>query len=244
MAKRLRVRDKILLGAAILGDLYFEIAEPLSAQLGKIKGVLPSDYKSTNFAVAVSRMLRTGSIEKVIKNGEPYLRLTGVGKKALVRDFPIFAFKRKKWNGFWRMVFYDIPEKDKKTRTWLQLKLKSLGFGALQESVYISPFDVAEDVREFILAQNLGDFVFVAVSKRLFAGNEKALAEKVWNLEKLNEEYLNLYEKIKEGRSTSEIFSEYEEILRLDPCLPAELLPDNWLGDKVYKEIRRLIISS
>lgn len=241
MAKKLRVRDKILLGVAILADAYFEIAEPLWVQRGKLKGFLPPDYKVSNFTTAVSKMLKTGYLEKVIKNGEPYLRLTGRGKKALTRDFSFFVWQKKNWDGYWRMVFYDIPEEGRKRRVSLQEQLKNLGFGALQESVYISPFDVAEDVREFIETENLGDFVFVAVSKKLLAGSEKALAERIWKLEELNEKYSFLYQKIKDGQSGDEIFSEYEEILRRDPCLPKELLPDDWLGKKVYGAMRKLL---
>lgn len=238
MAKRLRVRDKLLLGVAILGDLYFEIFEPVSAQLGKMKGVLPPDYKSTNFANAVSRILRTGYIEKIIKNGEPYLRLTSKGQKALVRDFPIFSFRKKKWDRLWRIVFYDIPEKQRTTRENLEAKLKELGFGMIQESVYISPFDIAEDLREFILAQGLGDKVFVSVSKQLFAGDSKSLANKVWCLEKINDQYEELYQKMLKGGKWNDIFAEYEEILRQDPCLPKELLPVGWQGEKVYRGIK------
>lgn len=241
MAKRLRVRDKLLLGLAILGDLYFEVAEPLSAQLGKIKGVLPPDYKSTNFTAAVSKMLKTGYMEKVIKNREPYLRLTSAGKKNLIRDFPLFSLRKKKWDGKWRIVIYDIPDEKKWLREQLQRKLKELGFGMIKESTYITPFDVAEDLREFIIAQKLDEFVFVCVARQIFAGDEKFLAEKIWNLEKLNEEYFKLYQKIKEGKNKDEIFSDYEEILRRDPFLPKEFLPDDWLGDKVYQEIKKII---
>lgn len=184
-------------------------------------------------------MLTTGYMEKVIKNGEPYLRLTGIGKKALVRDFPIFSLKDKKWDGKWRIVFYDIPEKEKNIRKMLQVKLLELGFGMIQESVYISPFDIAEDLREFLIAQKLEEIVFISVADKLFAGNEKLLTERVWRLGDLNEEYLDLYQRIKKGENLEEIFSTYEEILRRDPCLPRQLLPDNWLGEKVYQEISK-----
>jgi len=241
MAKRLRIRDKLLLAAALSGDLFFEFVQPLSFQLKKMKGILPPDYKLTNFTVAVSRMLKTGYIEKVIRKGEPYLRLTGIGRDALVRDFPLFAMRRKKWDGKWRIVYYDISEKDKNIRKQLREKLWELGFGMIQESVYISPFDVAEDLREFLIAQGLGDSVFVSVAKGLFVGDIKILAEKVWGLRKLNEEYLRLYRKLKEGGNFGEIFSEYEEVLKRDPCLPLELLPDDWLGNKVYSEIKNFL---
>lgn len=240
MAKILRLRDKLLLGAALTGDLLFEIEylQPLSFQMKKMRGVLPPDYKLTNFYTAVSKMLKTGYLEKIIKNGEPYLRISGKGKKILIRDFPLFSLRKKKWDGLWRIVFYDIPEKQRSIRENLEAKLKELGFGMVQESVYLSPLDVAEDLREFILAKGLGDKVFVSVSKQLFAGNTKNLANKVWRLEKINDQYEELYQKMLKGGKLSEIFSEYEEILRRDPCLPKELLPEEWFGDRVQRGIK------
>lgn len=238
MAKRLRVRDKLLFAVAIFGDLYFEVAEPVSAQLGKMKGVLPPDYKSTDFTGAVSRMLRTGYIEKIVRNGESYLRLTNTAKNKLTRDFSFFSWRQKKWDGLWRIVFYDVPEENKSAREKLQAKLCELGFGMAKESTYITPYDVAEDLREFLVEQKLGEFVFVCVAKQLFTGGTKTLVTKIWQLDRLQKKYLELLEKIKNKESADKIFAEYETILRDDPCLPRDLLPEDWVGEKVYREVR------
>lgn len=234
----------MLLGLALAGDLYFEIFEPYGVQIKKMKGILPPDYKVTNFTNTVSRLLKTDQVEKVIKNGESYLRLSSQGKKRMVRDFPIFKFSQKPWDHFWRIVFYDIPEEQRKIRVGLQRKLIELGFGKLQESVYVSPFDLAEDIREYVLAHNLGDWVFVSISKRLFAGNEKALAEKVWELADLNqryEEWLETFEENKGRGDLSSLYNSFLEILKDDPCLPQELLFGDWQGEKAKKGAKRLL---
>ena len=167
--------------------------------------------------------------------------MSGVGRRSLQRDFPIFNLRNKKWDGRWRLVFYDIDEKSKRTRDRLQKKLKELGFGMIQKSVYLTPFDVAEDFREFLLEQGLSDFVFVGVVDRLFAGNEKKLIEKVWKLEDLNKRYLKLNERLEGGEVLDGIFSEFESLLREDPFLPKEFLPDSWRGDIVYQKIKQLL---
>lgn len=243
MAKKLRIRDKLLLGLALAGDLYFEIFEPYGLQVKKMRGILPSDYKASNFANAMSRLLRTDQIERIVKNGEPYLRLSSQGKKTMIRDFSIFKFAQKPWDHFWRIVFYDIPEEQRKIRVGLQRKLVELGFGKLQESAYVSAFDLAEDIREYVLVHNLGDWVFVSVSKRLFAGNEKALAEKVWRLTELNQRYKDWLESLeekneKEGLSIA--YTSFLEIIKDDPCLPKELLPTDWLGEKARRKAKRV----
>lgn len=242
MGKRLRIRDRLLLTVAFSGDLFFEFVQPMSVQLGKAKGALPPNYRMTNFTSAVSRMLRTGYIEKIVKNGQPYLRITGYGEKAMVRDFPIFKMSNQKWDKKWRIVYYDISEKERGIRIKLQIKLKELGFGMIQKSVYISPFDVADDIREFIINQGLEEKVFVGEMNRLLAGNEIFLAERIWPINKIEEKYWKLFWKIKEGETKlPEILSEFEEIIKEDPCLPKELLPSDWIGDKVYLEIKKLV---
>lgn len=236
MAKKLRVRDKLLLGLAVAGDLYFEIFEPYGIQTQRLRGFLPPDYKVTNFTNTISRMLRTGRIEKIVKRGEPYFRLSHSERDALTRDFPILKFARRPWDHFWRIVFYDIPEGKRGIRVSLQRKLIELGFGKLQESTYVSPFDLAEDIREYLSTHNLEDWVFVSVSRRLFAGNEQSLAEKVWGLSQLNQRY-------QEWLNSDRNYSEYLEILKDDPCLPKELLPKDWLGDRAKRTIKEILVS-
>lgn len=244
MAKKLRIRDKIILGLALAGDLYGEIFEPLNIQMKKLRGILPPNYKASNFYGSVSRMLTTNQIEKVVKDGEPYLRLGKEGEKHLVREFSFFKFSQQKWDGYWRMVFYDIAESERKTRINLQKKLKEIGFGKLQESVYVSPFDVVDDLREYLLELGLTDRVFVTASKRLLAGNEKMLAEMVWKLSDLNEQYAEWIGLLPRLRIQADLINAYEkylDILSFDPYLPKELLPDDWLGYQAKEKVKSLL---
>lgn len=243
----MRIRDRVLIGAAILGDTFFELSKSPHVRHKQIIGILPSDYKASNFTDAVWRMVKTGYIEKIIKNGEPYLRLTGEGERALVRDFPILSLRAKKWDGFWRVVFYDITEKQRNIRETLQYKLLRLGFGQLQKSVYITPLEVADDLGEYIKECGLSEQVFVGVCKRLFAGDNKQLAAKAWNLSQLNERYEEIMydmDDFADGKgemSLDQLYTKFEEILMDDPFLPKELLPDWWLGDQAIREMKKLL---
>ena len=58
--------------------------------------------------------------------------------------------KPKQWDGTWRMVIFDIPEKNKKAREALRRKIKELGFLELQKSVFVCPFE-CEDEIDFIV---------------------------------------------------------------------------------------------
>lgn len=247
MGKKLRIRDQILITAAILGDAFFDLTETPYFKVKQLRRLLTPGFSSTSFSCAVWRMLRTEEIEKVVKKGEPYLRLTGVGKGRLVRDFPILKLRSKKWDGLWRIVFYDIKEKRKHIRQALQWQLESLGFGRLQKSVYLSPLPISEDLQEFIESRGLKDLVFVGVCKKLLAGDPKKLAVRVWKLNKLYDQYNELRDDIDEfldGESKmnfSQLYTKFEGILLDDPLLPKELLPDWWIGDKVIGMMKKLL---
>jgi len=78
--------------------------------------------------------------------------LTKEGKKRALQ-FQIDEIKIKKtekWDGIWRIVIFDIPEKKRNARLALRLKLKDLGFKELQKSVFIFPYE-CEDEIDFII---------------------------------------------------------------------------------------------
>ena len=55
-----------------------------------------------------------------------------------------------KWDGEWRIVIFDIPERFKKAREALRNKLEDLGFIKLQEPVFVFPYK-GEDEIDFIV---------------------------------------------------------------------------------------------
>jgi len=235
MEKLLRPKDKILLGLAFFTDLLGEFIEPCSVTIRKIHGVLPPDYKSTNLYSALYRSLKTGEIERIVENGKPYYQITSLGKKKLIRKFPLFALQKQKWDGYWRVVIFDIREKASKLRKRLRSELVNLGFAMWQRSVYITPFNVAEDVRDFLVVHGLKDEVYVLVAKELFAGDVKRLVEKIWQLEEINDQYKDLMEdwewakarfsRQKIIKEAQKCWAKYIQLLTIDPFLPKNYCP-------------------
>lgn len=270
MRKLLKPKDVFLLGLSGAMDFFEDIHDAFgwpSFAYKQIYGWVPERFKKHNFYAMTYRALKTGYIEKVIKDGKPYFRLTSQGKKKIERDFPLLSLQRKKWDKKWRIVIFDIAEAFRKRRDILREKLEELGLGMLQRSVWITPYDIAQDFREFIENQKLGDFVYVMEVSHLLAGDPKALTSKVWRLEEINQTYKELldeieklkqaYEKLhdrakkRKPKSTKvmeakyekkkrEIKNEFLQVLITDPCLPFELLPGDWLGEEVRREIKRL----
>ena len=158
MRKLLKPSDVLLLGLTGALDVFEEVKDPFGIMAQSCKalyGWVPPRYRRHNFSRLLNRQLQTGDIEKVVKHDEVYLRLTSTGNEKIVRDFPMFSFAKKPWDGRWRVVIFDIAEIHRTTRKALREKLRELSFGMLQESVWITPHDVSVDLREFLESKDL-----------------------------------------------------------------------------------------
>lgn len=252
MRKLIRPQDRILMLLANIGDVLMFLHEEVGIgkmSLKQLYGWAPSSYKRGNFTRVVRRMFNTGYLEKIIKNGKPYVRLTGRGKKVLSRDYPLFSLQRKQWDRKWRLVIFDIKEPQRRKRDFFRKKLLELGLGMIQKSVYLTPFDIAMDLQEFIEAVGLKAEVFIMEVNNILVGNAKSLAKKIWPLEKLNKKYEKILEKLEKieklknwykEQSLRNLREKYLQILITDPFLPKELLPDDWLAEKVIKSLGKM----
>lgn len=194
MKKLLRKRDILFLTLAGIGDAIEELRDPLSlvsSAYENMYGFVPKQYRRHNFSSLVGRSFKTGYIERIMKNGGAYLRLTSAGKEHIQREFPIMSFS-KTWNKKWVIVIFDIDEKSRKQRNVLRNMLKNVGFGMLQQSVWITPLPIGQDIKESISHKGFSDNVFVLEVSHVLLGNPKTLARRIWNLDRLEEEYLNL----------------------------------------------------
>lgn len=250
MSKKLEIYERFLLAIALTGDMLFDIYKEGGA-IGRQRHFYdpwgPPNYNPSNLYRTFNYMLKTGYIEKVIKNGKPYLRLTSRANEKLKRDFPIFKMQKRKWDSHWRLVIFDIKEKSREIRKALRNKLRELGFGMFQKSIYISPYNFTDDMYEFLKNQRLLGQAFVLTAKHELMGDARDLARFVWKLDKLEEEYEELWlqivdiEEVKNReKAIREIKDQYLKIIQKDPCLPYDLLPEDWPADEVRKAVVKL----
>lgn len=199
MKKLLRPKDILLLTIAGIGDIFQEISDPMQIMAKSYEamyGFIPRQYTRKNFYQAVWRSVKTGDIEKVIKNNKAYLRLTTAGKSKVKRDFPLTGFSRK-WNKKWVILIFDIEEKSRELRNILRNKLKNIGFGMLQQSVWITPLPIAKDMTEFVSDNNFKEYVFILEVSSVLLGDPKELARRIWHLDDLEEMQIDLNEEKK-----------------------------------------------
>lgn len=203
----------------------------------------------------IEKLLRNGDIEKIVEDDISKFRITIRGRFKLFSEIPLTKFKEEGWDGLWRIVIFDIPEKEKKQRDGLREKLKELGFGKWQNSVYISPFNVKKEVSEFLKSQGLNEYVIFLETKEILMGDKVELCKKIFNLEKIHTYYLEFLETCriinielnKRGFNKKKIFNlwsrvreMYYQTLLINPGLPKEILPDNWLGEEAEKNFKKL----
>ncbi|MCG2691390.1 hypothetical protein L6272_01040 [Microgenomates group bacterium] len=245
MAKLLRGQDRLLLALSLIGDILDLTvgAGSRAYHYRKLGFYFPPGYKSFNLNNTVHRSLKTQNIEKVVnKKGQVCLQLTGLGEKQLQRNFPLLKLQQKQWDGYWRLVTFDIPEKHKGKRDLLRHKLQSLGFAQFQKSSYISPHDFCQDMIEFLNTHSLSADVFVLEVKHKYLPPPKEFAQKFWCLTQLNDQYRQLLEKFNERPLKPQLISDqYFALIIKDPHLPIELLPEPWfeplVREKLFKSI-------
>jgi DNA-binding MarR family transcriptional regulator len=106
------------------------------------------DYFPSEIERSVDRLERRGWVKKISTNEGTRVEITDEGKKQiLLFDLESLKPKSGKWDGNWRMVFFDIPEVNNRKRQQLRRYLQKLGFWKMQESVWICPYNCEAEVR-------------------------------------------------------------------------------------------------
>ncbi|OGY59735.1 MAG: CRISPR-associated endonuclease Cas2 [Candidatus Colwellbacteria bacterium RIFCSPLOWO2_01_FULL_48_10] len=80
--------------------------------------------------------------------GKKIITLTQKGKKRkLAYDLENMKInKQTKWDGKWRILMFDIPEKIRVARDSFRTKLRQLGFVRFQQSVWICPYPCENEI--------------------------------------------------------------------------------------------------
>ncbi|PIT96922.1 hypothetical protein COT82_00535 [Candidatus Campbellbacteria bacterium CG10_big_fil_rev_8_21_14_0_10_35_52] len=141
----------ILKNLAIGGILISGLAMPNIVQLLNFFGATQTNERR-KMLKAVERMKQKKLVRIYEKNGADIIEITELGKKKVLSyDLENIKITRpKKWDGYWRIIIFDIPEKNKKARRALNFKLKDMEFFPLQKSVFVCPFECKNEI-EFVL---------------------------------------------------------------------------------------------
>lgn len=149
------VQKKILLGLA--GGVALGMSSSPKAYYRTLR-MIRKDWTKINqqtFARSIKRLSEEKLFEeKRMTDGSLKLMLTVKGKRqagilSLMSSSLNFK-KSKHWDGKWRLVIFDIPEKDRIFRDILRSHLQELGFYKLQNSVFVSPHPFEKPILELV----------------------------------------------------------------------------------------------
>lgn len=113
----------------------------------RLKRILQKKKSRYTFKRLIDRLSQKGYIKLKSLQPEEGVLLTEKGNQKLLEIALTKIEKKKRKDGKWLMVIFDIPEKLRKLRDLFRENLYFLGFKELQKSVWISPFDVLEEVQ-------------------------------------------------------------------------------------------------
>ena len=96
---------------------------------------------------AMRRLAAQGLITFEERGGKRYARATEAGERMLELESlrEKIAQKPRRWDGRWRVVLFDIPERRRRVRNLLRMFMQEFGFVRLQDSAWIYPYD-CEDI--------------------------------------------------------------------------------------------------
>jgi DNA-binding transcriptional regulator PaaX len=101
--------------------------------------------------------------EKILPDGSVIFMLTAEGNRiacSLNLFGPSIRLKRPKvWDGKWRVVAFDIPERSRSFRAILREHLHEAEFYQLQQSVFVSPYPYEKAFAELIRLYEADPFV-------------------------------------------------------------------------------------
>ncbi|TSC86664.1 MAG: phenylacetic acid degradation operon negative regulatory protein [Microgenomates group bacterium Gr01-1014_16] len=108
-----------------------------------------SYYHWSSMEESVGRLRRRGLVE-VRETGEgTEVKVTDKGKTEILK-YRLGDLKLKsqgKWDRKWRLVLFDVSEKERNKRNDLRIWLMRLGLKQLQKSVWVYPFPLEREVK-------------------------------------------------------------------------------------------------
>ncbi len=154
-----KVREALLASLKVGGLLTVAVLAP---GVAGVVGKRLVHYERAKTRSALSRLIANGLVVKRAGGFE----ITGKGYAALDRHL-LSPAKPKRWDGKWRMVIFDIPERRKGARAVLRDALRRIGFLKLQNSAWVYPYDCEELVALLKTDYRLGKEVLYIVADKL-----------------------------------------------------------------------------
>lgn len=220
---------------------------------------------------AISRLKRRGIVQSQRYGGSAGYQLSAEALEILREgDARIFRRQRAALADGWLLAVFSVPEAERHRRHVLRSELARLGFGMVAPGVWITPAHPQDTTAQTLRRHGLDGYADLFHADHLAFGDPAVKIRGWWDLAGLAQQYesfIRAHEPVlrrwqrggpatagrRGGGATAgrEAFAGYTRALTdwrrfpyLDPGLPAELLPDGWIGiaaAQVFFDLRALL---
>ena len=144
------------------------------------------------------------------------------------RRSSVLRLIRKPWDGKWRFVVFDIPEKERNFRDVVRRRLKELDFKQLQRSVWFSPLPLRKMIKK--IDKRIDDYDYLTVIEgKIYRDDPKRIVRNKWDISTWVKKAQRWISKVENKQELDERNQNIFWELVLDhPKVPLDLLPRNW----------------
>jgi phenylacetic acid degradation operon negative regulatory protein len=206
---------------------------------------------------AISRLKRRGMLEARRQDGSAGYQLSAEALAILREgDARIFTRRRAAPADGWLLAVFSVPESQRDRRHVLRSELTRLGFGMVAPGVWIVPAHPEDATAQALRRLGLESYADLFHADHFAFGDPADKVRRWWDLDGLEHRYeafIQAHEpalrRWQEQRAMPgpaaqrAAFADYVRALTdwrrlpyLDPGLPAELLPDDWIGIRAAEE--------
>lgn len=192
---------------------------------------------------ALSRMGADGWIMTSRAGRRVRWALTERGRTMLTEGAErIYSFGRDRasWDGRWLVLLVSVPETQRDLRHRLRNGLTWAGLGSPAQGVWVSPHPAREaEAKQVVEDLGLDAVAFSFCGPFAGVGSERSMVEQAWHLGDLAQaydEFVGRFAGLHPASPDEVLFAqirlvdEWRRFPRLDPQLPMELLPPDWIG--------------
>jgi phenylacetic acid degradation operon negative regulatory protein len=197
---------------------------------------------------SISRLKRRGILRAVRRAGAAGYELSAAALAILREgDQRIFRRERAGLGDGWLLAVFSVPEPERHKRHVLRSELTRLGFGTAAPGVWVAPAYLREETADALRRLGLSGYADLFRADHLAFGDLAAKVRRWWDLDEIERRchaFVGTHEPVlrkwRAGRPAARpraAFADYVLALTdwrrlpyLDPGIPAELLPPDWIG--------------
>ncbi len=209
--------------------------------------------------VTLSRMAQSGWVTSRRIGQKSYYRMSDKGKRRTLDGVTrVYDEEEERWDRNWQIISCDFVDIDKERREVITRELQWMGFGYLGSSTWISPHQRYGQLKLMVDEYEMQDQIHVFTGMYEGIGSPYDLVNKAWNIASIEEKYQSfldefslkfqrvhqlgvqdLLTEIQAFVERAALVHEYRKFLFIDPRLPRELLPVDWVGEQARKLFKR-----